>query len=80
MRLIRIHWKEINRVLGKKMYIADAISRDQPRDQMFYSTMYDNEMIARVGSVISSLPGSDTILQEIMESQEEDPVCSQRSK
>ena len=45
---------------------------------MFQSTIYDNEMIAHVGSVISSLPGSDTRLQEIIKAQEEDPVCSQR--
>ena len=46
---------------------------------MFQSTIYDNEMIARVGSVITSLPGSATRLQE-MEAQEADPVRSQRSR
>ena len=54
--------------------------RLQARYQMFHSTIYDNEMIAHDGSVISSLPGSDTRLQEITEAQEEHPVCSQRSK
>ena len=54
------------------MYKADAISRSNvPVDKL-----YDKEMIVHVGSEISSLPGSDTRLQEIMEAQEEDPVCS----
>ena len=61
------------------MYKADAISRLQARDQMFQSTGYDEEMIVHFGRVISSLPGSDTRLQEIMGAKEEDPVCSQRS-
>ena len=34
-------------------------------------------MHAHIGSVISSLPASDTRLQQIMEAQEEDPVCRQ---
>ena len=46
---------------------------------MFQSTGYNKEMIVHVGRVISSLPGSDTRLQEIMDAKEEDPVCSQRS-
>ena len=72
MRLMRFHFKEINRVPGKKMYKADAISRSNvPVDKL-----YDKEMIVHVGSEISSLPGSDTRQQEIMEAQEEDPVCS----
>ena len=47
---------------------------------MFQSTMYDNQMIARVRSVISSLPGSDTRLQEIMEVQEEDRQSAARNQ
>ena len=47
---------------------------------MFQSTINDKAMVARVRSVISSLPGSDTRLQQIIEAQEEDPLCSSRSK
>ena len=77
MRLMRFHFKEIKHVPGKQMYIADALSRLQVRDQMAQSTIDDDEMIAHVGSVISSLPASDARLQQIMEAQDEDPVCSQ---
>ena len=76
MRLMRFHFKEINRVPEKEKYKADAILRLQARDQMFQSTSYDKEMIVHVASVISSLPGSATRLQQIMEAQEENPVCS----
>ena len=44
---------------------------------MAQSTIDDDDMIAYVGSVIFSLPASDTRLQQIMEAQDEDPVCSQ---
>ena len=44
---------------------------------MAQSTIDDDEMIAHVGSAISSLPVSDAGLQQIMEAQDEDPVCSQ---
>lgn len=40
-------------------------------------TIDDDDMIAHVGSVISSLPASDTRLQQIMEAQDEVSVCSQ---
>ena len=67
--------KEIKHVPGKKMYIADALSRLQTRKQTVKSTIDDDEVHAHIGSVISSLPASDTRLQQIMEAQEEDPVC-----
>ena len=73
---MRFHFKEINRVPEKEKYKADAILRLQARDQMFQSTSYDKEIIVHVASVISSLPGSATRLQQIMEAQEENPVCS----
>ena len=57
------------------MYIADALSRLQTRNQTVKSTIDDDEMHAHIGSVISSLPASDTRLQQNMEAQEEDPVC-----
>ena len=77
MRLMRFHFKEIKHVPGKKMYIADALSRLQTRNQTVKPTIDDDEMHAHVESVISSLPASDTRLQQIMEAQEEDPVCRQ---
>ena len=77
MRLMRFHFKEIKHVPGKKVYIADALSRLQTRNQTVKPTIDDDEMHAHVESVISSLPASDTRLQQIMEAQEEDPVCRQ---
>ena len=74
---MRFHFKEIKHVPGKQMHIADALSRLQVRDQMVQSTIDDDDMVAYVGSVISSLPASDTRLQQIVEAQDEDPVCSQ---
>ena len=77
MRIVIFHFKEVNHVAGKKMYIADALSRLQVRDHMVQSTIDDDEITANVGSVISSPSASDTRLQQIMQPQEEDPICSQ---
>ncbi|XP_068729020.1 uncharacterized protein [Montipora capricornis] len=77
MRLMRFHFKEIKHIPGKKLYIADALSRLQTRIQTVKSTIDDDKMHAHIGSVISSLPASVTPLQQIMEAQEEDPVCRQ---
>ena len=59
------------------MYIADALSRLQVRDKVVQSTIDDDEMTAYTERAISSLPTIDTRLQQIIEAQEEDPVCSQ---
>jgi len=77
MRLMRFHFKEIEHVPGKKMYVADELSRLQIRRQTAKSIINDDEMHAHIGSVISSLQASDARLQQIMEAQEEDPVCRQ---
>ena len=74
---MRFHFKEIKHVPGKKMYVADALSRPQIRSQTVKSTINDDKMHAHIGSVVSSLPASNAPLQQIMEAQEEDPVCSQ---
>ena len=71
---MRFNFKEINHVLGKKMYIADALSRLQVRDKVVQSTIDDDEMTAYTERAISSLPTIDTRLQQIIEAQEEDPV------
>ena len=76
MRMMRFHFTEVAHVPGKKMYIADALSRLQTPGQAV-TTIDDEEMKAHVASVISSLPASDGRLQQIMEAQEEDPVCRQ---
>ena len=77
MRLMRFHFKEISHVPGKKMYIADALSRLQPQNADPQPTIADDEMTAHVASVITGLPASDTRLQRIIEAQDEDPVCRQ---
>ena len=77
MRLMRFHFKEISHVPGKKMSIADALSRIQTQHADPQPTIADDEMTARVASVITGLPASDTRLQQMIEAQEEDPVCRQ---
>lgn len=77
MRLMRFHFQEISHVPGKKMYIADALSRFQAVHVDPQPTIADDEMTAHVASVITGLPASDTRLQQIIEAQEEDPVCRQ---
>ena len=59
------------------MYVADALSRLQTLNQTVKSAIDDDDMHAHIGSAILSLPASDTRLQQIMEAQEEDPVCRQ---
>ena len=71
MRLMRFHFKEISHVPGKKMYIADALSRLQAQHADPQPTIADDEMTAHVASVITGLPASDTRLQQIIEAQEE---------
>ena len=77
MRLMRFHFKEISHVPGKKMYIADALPRLQPKHADPQTTIADDEMTAHVASVITGLPASNTRLQQIIEAQDEDPVCRQ---
>jgi len=59
------------------MYIADALSRLQAQHAVPQRTIADDEMTAHIGSVITGLPVSDTRFQQIVEAQEEDPVCRQ---
>jgi len=74
---MRFHFKEIKHVPGNKVYIVDALSRLQTRSQTVKSAIDDDEMQAHIGSVISSMPASDARLQQIMKTQEDDPVCRQ---
>ena len=68
---MRFHFKEISHLPGKKMYIADALSRLQPQYADPQPTIADDEMTAHVASVITGLPASDMRLQQIIEAQEE---------
>ena len=47
MRPMRFHFKEIKHVPGKKMYIADTLSRLYARNQTAQSTI-DDEMYAHI--------------------------------
>lgn len=69
--------KEIIHVPGKKTYIADALSRLHAQHTHPQRTIADDEMTAHVASVITGLPALETRLQQIIEAQEEDPVCRQ---
>ena len=75
MRLMRFHFKAVNHVPGKEMYIADALSRMQSENTNRMATVPEEEMNIYVDSVLDSLPVSDVKLMEIKEAQDEDPVC-----
>ena len=61
----------------EKMYIANVHSTVQTQSQALKLTIDDDENHPHIGSVISLLPAWDVRLQQIMEAQEEDPVCVQ---
>ena len=74
---MRFHFKEVNHVPGKELYIADALSRIQADNPNAQATIPKEEMNISVDSVLDSLPVSDVKLMEIKEAQDEDPVCKQ---
>ena len=73
MQLMRFHFKEVNHVPGKEMYIADALTRMQSENTNRMATVPEEEMNIYVDSVLDSLPVSDMKLMEIKEAQDEDP-------
>ena len=73
MQLMRFHFKEVNHVPGKEMYIADALTRMQSENTNRMATVPEEEMNIYVDSVLDSLPVSDMKLMEIKEAQGEDP-------
>ena len=77
MRLMCIHFKEVNHVPRKEMYIADALSRMQSENTNRMATVPEEEKNIYVDSVLDSLPVSDVKLMEIEETQDEDLVCRQ---
>ena len=78
MRLMSFHFKEVNHVPGKEMYIADALSRMQLQNINRIATIPEEEETdIYADSVLDSLPVSDVKLMEIKEAQDEDPVCRQ---
>ena len=77
MRLMRFHFKEVNHVPRKELYIADALSRMQADNPNTQATVPEEEMNIDVDSILDSLPVSDVKLMEIKEAQDEDPVCKQ---
>ena len=76
MRLMRFNLQRMIHVPGKQMYTSDALSRlvRKPADSDV-SLIPNIEMNAFIGTVIDSLPVSDTKLKEIIEAQENDEVC-----
>jgi len=74
---MRFHFKEVNHVPRKGLYIADALSRMQADNPNTQATVPEEEMNIYVDSTLDSLPVSDVKLIEIKESQDEDPVCKQ---
>ena len=77
MRLMRFHFKDVNHVPGKEMYIADALSRMQAENSNRMATVPEGEMNIFVDSVLDSLPVAGVKLMEIKEAQDDDSVCQQ---
>ena len=77
MRLMHFHFKAVNHVPGKEMYIAAALSRMQSENTNRMATVPEEEMNIYVDSVLDFLPVSDVKLMEIKEAQDKDPVCRQ---
>ena len=77
MRLMRFHFKAVNHVPGKEMYISEALSRMQSENTNRMATVPEEEINIYVDSVLDSIPVSDVKLMEIKEAQDEDPVCRQ---
>ena len=73
MQLMHFHFKEVNHVPGKEMYIADALKRMQSENTKRMATVPEEEMNIYVDSVLDSLPLSDVKLMEIKEAKDEDP-------
>ena len=73
MRLMRFHFKEVNHVPGKQMYIADALSRMQAESSNKMATVPEEEMNIYVDSVLDSLPVSDVKLMDIKEARMKTP-------
>ena len=61
------------------MYIADVLSILQTLSPMVSTIGYE-EMKAHVARVVSSLLASDSILQQMMQAQEEDPQMPEPSR
>ena len=76
MQLMRFHFKEVNHVPGKKMYIADALTRMQSENTNRMATVPE-EMNIYVDGVLDSLSVSVVKPTEIKEAQDEDPFCRQ---
>ena len=77
MHFMYFHFKEVNHVCGKEMYIADALSRMQSENTNRMATVPAEEMNIYVDCVLDSLPVSDMKQMEIKEAQDKDPVCRQ---
>ena len=74
---MQFHFKEVNHVPRKELYIADALSRMQADNPNTQATVPEEEMNIYVDSMLDSLQVSDVKLMEIKETQDEDPVWKQ---
>jgi hypothetical protein len=72
---MRFHIKELVHVPGKQLYVADSLSRVQPKKQKPQPTISDEEMNIYSASILDSIPISDQKLQQVKDAQDEDEVC-----
>lgn len=72
LRLMRLKYT-ISHVPGTNLAIADALSRAPLSESN--ESVFAQEVEAYVHSIVDYLPISETRLKQILQSQEEDPVC-----
>ena len=76
MRLIKFSY-QISHIPGKNLIIADALSRAPSPHVSTADYELKMEVDTYVNAIISSLPATDTKLEEIKFSQQNVPICKQ---
>ena len=79
MRLMKFSYR-ISHIPGKNLIIADALSRAPSLHVSTADYELKTEIDAYVNAIISSLPATDTKLEEIKSSQQNDPICKQLTR
>ena len=80
MKLMRFNIKDVNHIPGKYLYTADTLSRKLAKPNAVSPTIPEEEMKARLVSVIAVLPATDPKLSQIRNAQDQDKVCEKVKK
>lgn len=74
MRLMKLSY-QISHVAGKNLVIADTLSRAPVAQISAVDQQLTEEVDAYVNMIISSLPATDVMIQDIKASQSSDTTC-----